>query len=139
MIHLRVSKLCLLLACRIQSSETTLASNRTNPSGFFGAELSGIATPNLAIMRRGGDVLTSHLLFQNLFESSMAQCFFGHFGVSSFNGFSMSAMLRQFETNNARGTLLQGNLNPNTALLNPVIATSAVAQDGTTVVQLRVT
>ena len=36
-------------------------------------------------MRRGGDVLTSHLLFQNLFESSMAQCFFGHFGVSSFN------------------------------------------------------
>lgn len=47
--------------------------------------------------------------------------------------------LRQFETNTARGTLLQGNLNPNTALLNPVIATSAVAQDGTTVVQLRVT
>ena len=43
-------------------------------------------------MRRGGDVLTSHLLFQNLFESSMAQCIFGHFGVSSFNGFSMSAM-----------------------------------------------
>lgn len=31
-------------------------------------------------------------LFQNLFASSMAQCFFGHFGVSSFNGFSMSAM-----------------------------------------------
>lgn len=45
---------------------------------------------------------------------------------------------RQFETNIARGTLLQGNLNPNTALLNPVIATSAVAQEGTTVVQLPV-